>query len=57
MNDLRGKAEVIYFSWEGSDHQPLYLAFLGGLKALISRQGWDAGSFQVRWQRLGRLIH
>jgi signal peptidase I len=57
MNDLRGKAEVIYFSWEGSDRQPLYLAFLGGLKGLITHQAWDAGNFKVRWSRIGKLIH
>ena len=56
-DDLRGKAEIIYFSWEGSEHQPLYLAFLGGLKGLISHQAWDARSFHVRWQRIGKLIH
>ncbi len=57
MDALRGKATVIYFSWEGKDHQPLYLAFLEGFKGLITHQAWDAGSFQVRWQRIGQLIH
>ncbi len=57
MDALRGKAEIIYFSWEGTDHQPLYQAFMGGLKGLITHLAWDAGSFQVRWQRFGQLIN
>jgi len=57
MNALRGRAFIIYFSWEGTDHAPFYLAFLEGLKGLITHHAWDAGRFQVRWQRLGKVIH
>lgn len=57
MNALRGKAFIIYFSWEGAHNEPLYLAFLGGIKSLIHQQAWDAGSFRLRWQRIGQLIN
>jgi signal peptidase I len=57
VDSLRGKAFIIYFSWEGAEHEPLYLAFLGGLKGLISKQSWDTRSFSLRWQRIGKLIH
>jgi len=57
MDALRGKAVIIYFSWRGDEHEPIYLAFLGGLKGLIHQQAWDSGSFYLRWNRIGRLIN
>lgn len=57
MDALRGKAFIIYFSWEGTNNEPLYQAFLAGLKGLITHRAWDAGSFHVRWQRIGKFIH
>jgi signal peptidase I len=54
---LRGKAIIIYFSWKGSHKEPFYLAFAGGIKGLITRHAWDDASFQVRWNRIGKLIH
>ena len=57
MDALRGRAFIIYFSWEGSNQEPIYLAFLGALKSLITHRAWDAGSFHVRWNRIGKVIH
>jgi signal peptidase I len=57
MDALRGKALIIYFSWEGTNNEPLYTAFLAGLKGLITHHAWDVGSFKLRWQRIGKLIH
>ena len=57
MDDLRGRAFIIYFSWEGQNHEPFYLAFLTGLKGLLTHHAWDVGSFQLRWQRIGKVIH
>jgi signal peptidase I len=57
MKDLRGRAFVIYFSWEGTDHEPFYLALMEGLKGLVTRHAWDAARFQVRWKRIGKVIH
>jgi hypothetical protein len=57
LDALRGKAFIIYFSWEGTNHEPIYLAFLGGLRGLITHHAWDAGSFKLRWQRIGKPIH
>lgn len=57
LDDLRGKAMVIYFSWEGRHSEPLYQAFLGGLKGLLTNFSWHSDDFRIRWSRLGRIIH
>jgi len=57
MDDLRGKAMIIYFSWEGRQGEPLYQAFLGGLKGLLTSFSWNGDDFRIRWRRLGRIIH
>ncbi len=57
MDALRGKAFIIYFSWAGQPHQPFYVAFLDGLRGLISHFHWDVNSFRLRYQRVGKLIN
>jgi len=57
LNALRGKAFIIYFSWEGTRGAPLYQAFAGGLKGLLFHLSWDGNSFRLRWDRLGKIIH
>lgn len=56
MDALRGKAMIIYFSWQGPHGEPLYRAFLGGLKGLVYHFSWNCQDFQVRWRRIGRII-
>jgi signal peptidase I len=56
-DNLRGEAFIIYFSWAGAHGMPMYQAFLGGLKGLLSHFSWNSHSFQVRWQRIGKIIH
>jgi signal peptidase I len=53
---LRGKAFVIYFSWEGQKGTSFFTSLLGGLKGLILHLSWDTESFRLRWDRLGTLI-
>ena len=57
MDAFRGKAVIIYFSWEGSSGQPFFQAFLGGLKGLIYHLSWNSNDFRMRWDRIGRIIH
>jgi signal peptidase I len=57
MDDFRGKAFIIYFSWEGSSGQPFFQAFLGGLQGLIHHLSWNSNDCRVRWDRIGRIIH
>jgi len=57
LDALRGKAYVIYFSWEGTPNEPFYEAFFGGLRGLIAHHAWNDASFQVRWSRIGKIIH
>lgn len=56
MDNLKGKAMIIYFSWEGPPGESFLPAFLGGLKGL-SHFSWDSQEFRMRWDRLGKLIH
>lgn len=56
LDALKGKAIIIYFSWEGPQGVPLYQALLGGLKNLLFHFSWDKESFRLRWDRLGKLI-
>ncbi len=53
---LRGKAFIIYFSWEGQKGASFFPSLLGGLKGLILHFSWDTESFRLRWDRLGTLI-
>ena len=57
MDNLKGKAMIIYFSWEGPPGESFLPAFLGGLKGLVSHFSWDSQDFRMRWDRLGKLIH
>ncbi|MFZ5452945.1 MAG: signal peptidase I [Thermodesulfobacteriota bacterium] len=57
MSDLRGRAFIIYFSWKGDHNQPFYVALLEGAKGLITKHAWDTSKFQVRWDRIGKIIH
>ncbi len=57
MDNLKGKAMVIYFSWEGPPGESFFPALAGGLKGLATQLSWDTHQFRVRWNRLGMLIH
>jgi signal peptidase I len=57
MDNFLGKAVIIYFSWQGPPGEPIYGAFLGGLKGLIYHLSWDSNDFRIRWNRIGRIIH
>jgi len=57
MDELKGKAMVIYFSWAGPPGDSFLHAFAEGLKGLVYNFAWDSQSFRVRWERLGKLIH
>jgi hypothetical protein len=58
MKDLKGRAFIIYFSWEGSGQPQATLlpSLVRGLQGLIFTLHWDTKAFQVRWQRIGKLI-
>lgn len=57
MDALRGKALIIYFSWAGNHHESLPQAFVGGVKGLVSNFSWNRDEFQIRWDRIGSLVH
>ncbi|MCK9374746.1 MAG: signal peptidase I [Syntrophobacterales bacterium] len=57
MDNFRGKAFIIYFSWQGPPGEPLYQAFLGGLKGLVYHLSWNSNDFKIRWDRIGKIIH
>ena len=57
MDNLRGKAIIIYFSWQGPPGEPFIQAFAGGLKGLVYHLQWNTDDFMVRWRRIGRIIH
>jgi signal peptidase I len=53
---LRGKAFIIYFSWEGRPATTFLPSLLNGFKGLVTNFTWDSESFRVRWGRIGKLI-
>jgi len=59
LDALRGKAFIIYFSWQGQGQpgMPLYQAFAKGAEGLLYHLHWDQESFRVRWHRIGELIY
>ncbi len=57
MDDFRGRAFIIYFSWKGPPGESFFQAFAGGLKGLIYHLSWNTNDFQVRWDRIGKIIH
>jgi signal peptidase I len=56
MEAVRGKAFIIYFSWDGDHSVPVYAALGKGMKGLFTDFSWDGESFKVRWSRIGQLI-
>lgn len=56
MNDLKGKATIIYFSWEGHRGEAFLPALVGGLKGFIYHLHWNSQDFRLRWDRLGKII-
>ncbi len=56
LDGLRGKAFIIYFSWNGDHSLPVYLAFFKGLRHFVTTLSWDTEAFEVRWARIGSLI-
>ena len=57
LDNFRGKALIIYFSWQGPSGEPFFQALLGGLKGLIFHFSWNSNDFRMRWDRIGRIIH
>jgi signal peptidase I len=57
MDNFRGKAVIIYFSWEGPAGEPFFSALLGGLKGLVFHLSWDSNDFRVRWNRIGKILY
>lgn len=57
QDNLRGKAFIIYFSWAGKKGEPMYQALLGAFGGLATNFSWDSKRFQLRWQRIGKIIH
>jgi signal peptidase I len=57
MDAFRGKALIIYFSWQGPPGEPFFQALLGGLKGLVFHLAWNSNDFRMRWDRIGKLIH
>ncbi len=58
LDALKGKATIIYFSWKGPPGEPKFVqSFLGGLEGLIRHLSWNTQEFQVRWDRIGKIIH
>jgi signal peptidase I len=57
MDNLKGKAMIIYFSWEGRPGESFTSALLWGLKGFWSDFSWDSTEFRLRWERLGKIIH
>ena len=57
LDAIKGKATIIYFSWKGPPGEPKFLlSLLGGLNGLIHHLSWDTRQFQVRWDRIGKII-
>lgn len=57
MDNLRGKAMIIYFSWAGNHHDGFFPALMGGVGGLVHKFAWNGLQFRMRWDRLGRVIH
>ncbi len=56
-DNLRGKAMIIYFSWEGPPGESFFPALAGGLKGLATNFSWNTHQFRLRWDRIGKVIH
>jgi signal peptidase I len=57
LDAFKGKAMLIYFSWEGRPGESFLSALLGGMKGLVSHFAWDSNEFGVRWDRIGKLVN
>jgi signal peptidase I len=57
MDNLRGRAMIIYFSWAGNHHDGFFPALVGGVSGLVHNFSWNCQQFQMRWNRLGMVIH
>ncbi len=57
MDAIKGKAFIIYFSWDSQPGESLVHALLGGFKGLVYHFSWDRDSFRVRWDRIAKLIN
>ncbi len=57
MDNLRGRAMVIYFSWGGDHHEGFFPALLGGVGGLVHNFTWNSEEFHMRWDRIGKVIH
>ncbi len=58
MSAFKGKATIIYFSWKGPPGEPKFVqSLLEGLGGLIRHHSRDTQQFQVRWNRIGKIIH
>ncbi|MBM4286317.1 MAG: signal peptidase I [Deltaproteobacteria bacterium] len=58
LDALRGRAFIIYFSWDSAlpPDTPLYVALPLALKELATKFTWDSKTFSLRWNRLGKII-
>ncbi len=57
LDAMRGKAFIIYFSWQGQTKTFFFPSLLKGAQGLIFNFSWNDKVFQVRWDRIGKLIH
>ncbi len=57
LDNLRGKAMIIYFSWGGVRGESFFPALLGGARGLVTHLSWNTREFRVRWDRIGKVIH
>ena len=57
MDNLRGKAMIIYFSWAGDHQDGFFPALMGGLGGLVHNFAWNSQEFRLRWDRLGKVIN
>jgi signal peptidase I len=57
IDAFRGKAFIIYFSWQADSGQPFFQALAGGAKGLVSHLSWNSNDFKMRWERIGKIIH
>uniref|UniRef100_A0A7V4G8H2 Signal peptidase I n=1 Tax=Desulfobacca acetoxidans TaxID=60893 RepID=A0A7V4G8H2_9BACT len=57
LEAMRGRAFIIYFSWNAQPGETLLPALFDGFRGLVTNFSWDSSKFSVRWSRLGKLIH
>jgi signal peptidase I len=57
LEAMRGRAFIIYFSWNAKQGEMLLPSLFDGLKSLLVNFSWDPSKFSVRWNRIGKIIH